>query len=114
MTTNPYIEFLQNNGVSTDEWNGGTGQFALESTLAIEAIDILKNMNVGILGGDMYYMEVGKIHYGYASWSTNSSHLNINGRLDVDLAAEMARKYIRTFPNIYNHPVVFFQFVLES
>lgn len=69
-----YLNFIKAKGKSLSEINPGSNEFALNIDDSLEAISLLKEAHVAILGGDILYAENGeKLTYIYENWYCEKS-----------------------------------------
>lgn len=71
-----YFELLREFGRPLAEINPGSSEVALSCEKAGEAIEILKELNRPILGGDIVSERNGSILYAYQAWGSKYISLN--------------------------------------
>lgn len=77
MTTyTEYLDFLKMKGKPLSAINPGSEEIALNSADAIEAIGLLKNCNLPILGGDVLTIDSDKLVYVDQHWGEKYNYLN--------------------------------------
>jgi hypothetical protein len=74
--TAEYFQFIRKNGKPLSEINPGSDEQALTVSDAFKAIDLLKDSNTGILGGDIISEENNKLVYAYQLWGQEYHCLN--------------------------------------
>lgn len=71
-----YLDFLRLKGYSLSEINPGSDELALSSKDALEAINLIKDANLQILGGDILTNDNEKLQYAYHLWGEEYHCLN--------------------------------------
>jgi hypothetical protein len=71
-----YYNFIQEKGKSLSEINPGSKEFALEVDDAMQAIELIKESQMPILGGDILSSKSGTLIYAYQSWGPQYHCLN--------------------------------------
>ena len=72
-----YLNFLKEKGHPLSEINSGSDEIALATNDAIQALDLLRNNQVAILGGDIFSeRENGSLIYAYQLWGSEYHCLN--------------------------------------
>jgi hypothetical protein len=65
---NEYVQLLQDCGLSLHTLNPGSQETALDRNSALEALRILSNYDISVLGGDVLEKNRGALQYTYANW----------------------------------------------
>lgn len=71
-----YTSFLKENGKPLSEINPGSNEFALTVSDALHALELLKESQTVILGGDVLSEENGRLVYAYQLWGEQYIYLN--------------------------------------
>ncbi|MBK9337909.1 MAG: hypothetical protein IPM98_15730 [Lewinellaceae bacterium] len=71
-----YLDFIKSKGRPLAEINPGSDEIALSAGEALEAIEILKDNELPILGGDIFSTDSGKLVYAYQIWGSEYHYLN--------------------------------------
>lgn len=67
-----YLELLENKGFSLEYMNPGTTEKALQYDDAMHAIELIKEDDFAILGGDIVTLDKkGEFTYAYLSWNVD-------------------------------------------
>jgi hypothetical protein len=90
-----YEEILAAKGVSLDRL--GLQELALRRSDALDAIQVLRDLSIPVLGGDVYLERAGGVELGYANW-----HVERQSREEAGQFAERscikAESYVMAFP----------------
>lgn len=76
-------------------------EFALNLGDALIALQLLKELNIAVLGGDVYFRNRDSIEPGYANWHTDRIH----GESDFDYCQRTwaeTEQYLTKFPKYSN------------
>lgn len=76
MAITEYIEYLKGKGKYLSDINPGSDEIALDANEALKAIELLKNNQIPILGGDILSTKSGKLIYAYQLWGSEYHCLN--------------------------------------
>jgi len=68
INTTRYFDFIRLKGKSLTEINPGSKELALNVNDALEAIELLKDVQQPILGGDVLTDNLGSLGYAYQFW----------------------------------------------
>lgn len=71
-----YFSFTKQKGKSVSEINPGSSEVALNVKDALFAIELVKNADTPILGGDVLSEYQGKLIYAYEYWGNQYIYLN--------------------------------------
>ena len=71
-----YLDFIKSKGRPLTEINSGSDEVALSATEALEAIELLKNNQLPLLGGDILSTDSGKLIYAHQLWGSEYHYLN--------------------------------------
>ncbi len=71
-----YLNYLKKNGIPLSEINIGSNEIALDVIDALKALDIFRNTNIIILGGDILSEEDNQLIYAYQYWGDKYQFLN--------------------------------------
>ncbi len=71
-----YLDFLKENGKSVSEINPGSDEKALNVEDALQALELIKDSQEFILGGDVLSEENNKLIYAYQLWGEEYIYLN--------------------------------------
>lgn len=104
MSISAYEDLLNAKGVRLDHF--GLNDVALRRDDAIAAVDIIGNEFIPILGGDVYFINGGRIELAYANWYTNKNP----GESIYDFCVRSIREtevYIKNFPDYKDKTPIF-------
>lgn len=73
---NKYFDFAKSKGIELSVINPGSKEIALEANDALEAINLIKECKLTILGGDVLSIKEGKLIYSYKFWGIEYHYLN--------------------------------------
>lgn len=77
MTKSEYLDFIKSKGRPLVEINPGSDEVALSVDIVLQAIELLKNNQVPVLGGDILSVDdLGKLIYAYQLWGSEYHCLN--------------------------------------
>jgi len=76
ITIMTYLNFIKEKGKSIGEINPGSDAYALEVDDALQAIEILKEIHIPVLGGDILSNKSGSLIYAYQFWGSQYHCLN--------------------------------------
>lgn len=93
-----YANFIQKKGRSMSEINPGSNEWALKIDDALEAIELLKDTAIVILGGDVIFEEKGKLSFGSESWHVDKKK-NENQQEFTTRSHEESKKYVYNIKN---------------
>lgn len=68
--------FIKEHGLSLNEINPGSNEYALKTNDAIKAVELLQGSRIAILGGDILSIVSGKLNYVYQNWGGEYHYLN--------------------------------------
>lgn len=71
-----YLNFIKEKGRPLSEINPGSGEIALAVDDALQAIELLKENQTAILGGDILSEDSGELVYAYQLWGEEYHYLN--------------------------------------
>jgi len=71
-----YLDFLREKGKPLSEINPGSDEIALTVDNALQALELLKDSRVAILGGDILSEENNELIYAYQLWGEEYHCLN--------------------------------------
>lgn len=71
-----YFDLLKSKGKPLSEINPGSDERALEISDALHAIELLRDSQLPILGGDIMSSDSGKLIYAYQLWGSEYHSLN--------------------------------------
>lgn len=71
-----YFDFIASQGLSIAEINPGSKEMALRVDNALEAIELLKDSQMPILGGDIITSNAGRLIYAYQLWGSEYHYLD--------------------------------------
>lgn len=71
-----YLDFIRLKGKPLADINPGSDEFALKVNDAFHAIELLKDSQLPILGGDVLTDNSGALVYAYQSWGSEYIYLN--------------------------------------
>ena len=71
-----YQSFLESKGMPISTFNPGSKEFALTVEDSFQAIKLLEDSNVAIIGGDVISDDSGKLRYAYQLWGSEYHYLN--------------------------------------
>jgi hypothetical protein len=71
-----YLDFLKEKGKPLSEINPGSDEIALTIDDALQALELLKDSKVTILGGDILSEEKNELVYAYQLWGDEYIYLN--------------------------------------
>jgi hypothetical protein len=96
MTTElTYDQLLASRGVSLQQL--GLADRALRHADALIAVEIVRQLRLPILGGDVYLVCDQRVELAYANWSCNPRD-GEDGAYYVTRSCDEARRYIAAFP----------------
>jgi hypothetical protein len=73
---NPYINFIKEKGKPLSDINPGSDELALAVSDALQALDLLRDSQTVVLGGDVLSEENNKLIYAYQLWGDEWQYLN--------------------------------------
>lgn len=76
MAITEYFEYIKQKGRPLSEINPGSDEIALDANEALKAIELLKDNETPILGGDILSTESGKLIYAHQLWGSEYHYLN--------------------------------------
>ncbi len=102
-----YLEFLKLKGKPLSEINPGSNEFALSVNDVLEAIEILKENEVLILGGDILSINnFGELIYAYQIWGDGQEYHYLNWSCkrndSPQKSYEIAKKAIKEADKVSN------------
>ena len=71
-----YLNFIKENGRPVSEINPGSDEIALSVDDALKAIELLKDNQAAVLGGDILSEDSGELIYAYQLWGEEYHYLN--------------------------------------
>ena len=71
-----YFEYIKEKGKSLSEINPGSNEYALEVDDTLQAISLLKESQIPVLGGDILSNKSGSLVYAYQFWGSQYHCLN--------------------------------------
>lgn len=71
-----YLNFIKEKGRPVSEINPGSDEIALTIDDALQAIELLKDNQTAILGGDILSEDNGELIYAYQLWGEEYHYLN--------------------------------------
>ena len=71
-----YLEFLKEKGKPLSEINPGSDEIALTVSDALHALELLRDTQTGILGGDILSEKNNELTYAYQLWGDEYIYLN--------------------------------------
>lgn len=71
-----YIDFIKEKGKPLSEINPGSDEIALTVSDALQALELLRDSQVAILGGDILSEENNELIYAYQLWGEEYQYLN--------------------------------------
>lgn len=71
-----YLDFLKEKGKPLSEINPGSDEIALTVSDALEALELLRDSQTAILGGDILSEENNGLIYAYQFWGEEYQYLN--------------------------------------
>lgn len=71
-----YLNFIKEKGRPLSEINPGSDEIALAVDDALQAIELLKDNQTAILGGDILSEDSGELIYAYQLWGEEYHYLN--------------------------------------
>lgn len=71
-----YIDFLKEKGKPLSEINPGSDEIALTVSDALQALELLRDSQAVILGGDILSEENNELTYAYQLWGDEYQYLN--------------------------------------
>lgn len=71
-----YLDFIKEKGRPVSEINPGSDEIALAVDDALQAIELLKDNQKAILGGDILSEDNGELIYAYQLWGEEYHYLN--------------------------------------
>lgn len=71
-----YLNFIKEKGRPLSEINPGSDEIALAVDDALQAIELLKDIQTAILGGDILSEDSGELIYAYQLWGEEYHYLN--------------------------------------
>lgn len=91
-----YFNFLREKGRPLLEMNVGSDEIALEPDDALQAVDLLKEIQIAVLGGDILSEEEnGKLIYAYQLWGDGQEYHCLNwycDKMDSENQEEYAKR----------------------
>ncbi len=66
-----YTQLINASGVHLDQINPGSNEVALPRKEALDALQLLTETSIAVLGGDVLQIAGGKLEYVYANWYCN-------------------------------------------
>jgi hypothetical protein len=88
------IDAILSNGIYLGVW--GIRNWAFPREQALETIDKLQNIGVGILGGDILTPKEGKCSYTYDNWHCDPNPLESKSDF-IKRSADVSREYITNY-----------------
>lgn len=76
ITASKYFDFIKLKGRPLSEINPGSDEKALEVDEALQAIELLRDSQLPILGGDITSSDSGRLIYAYQLWGSEYHYLN--------------------------------------
>ncbi|GAA4454998.1 Imm40 family immunity protein [Rurimicrobium arvi] len=73
---NSYLSFVKQNGRQLSEINPGSEEIALDIKNALKALELLKENQIAVLGGDILTEENDELIYAYQLWGGEYQYLN--------------------------------------
>ena len=70
------MNFIKEKGKAINEINPGSNGYALEVDEALKALEILKEIQIPVLGGDILSIKSGLLIYAYQFWGSQYHCLN--------------------------------------
>lgn len=71
-----YLNFIKERGKPVSQINPGSDEMALAVDDALQAIELLKNSQTAIIGGDILSEDEGELIYAYQLWGEEYHYLN--------------------------------------
>jgi len=71
-----YLDHIKSKGYSLASINPGSDEVALDVKDALQAIDLIKEANISVLGGDILTCNSEGLIYAYQSWGSQYHYLN--------------------------------------
>lgn len=71
-----YFDLLRSKGIPLSQINPGSDESAIEGSEALHAIELLKDSQLPILGGDILSSDSGKLIYAYQLWGSEYHFLS--------------------------------------
>lgn len=71
-----YLDFLREKGKPLSEINPGSEEIALTVSDALQGLELLRNSQAAILGGDILSEESDELIYAYQLWGDDYQYLN--------------------------------------
>ncbi len=90
-----FQKFLKECGRSLSEINPGSEEYALKMVDTVYAIELLKEAQLPIVGGDILSNESGKLSYAYLNWYCQKNE-NESMNVYANRSYEVAINYIRS------------------
>jgi len=99
-----YLNFIKEKGRPLSEINPGSDEIALAVDDALQAIELLKDNQTAILGGDILSEDSGELIYAYQLWGEEYHYLNwYCDRIDNESEDDyLKRSYILAKEGIVN------------
>jgi hypothetical protein len=110
---NKYTDFCKTNGVSLLEVYGGE-DYALTRTYALQAVTILRELGVGIVGGSVLFITRDKIRYpGTENWSVEEQW-KFGDKIGIENSLILAEKYVSNYKYTPEGEIAIFNLTLDS
>ncbi|MFZ0421471.1 MAG: Imm40 family immunity protein [Xanthobacteraceae bacterium] len=91
-----FEKFTAHHGIPLSGINPGSSEYALDRTRAIDAINILNDTDVAVLGGDVLRMGAERLEYVLDNWHFPSFKEKIDNAL-AGKSRDFARSYIEKY-----------------
>jgi hypothetical protein len=75
-STSTYLDFLKEKGKPLSEINPGSDEIALMVNDALQALELLRDSQTAVLGGDILSEENNELIYAYQLWGEEYQYLN--------------------------------------
>jgi Immunity protein 40 len=103
-----FVQYSKANGVPVDA--GTNTEFAFSRVNAMTSLNLFREQEVGILGGDVFVLVDGRLVHVYANWHCDP-RVNESKQEFAIRSQSTARNYIENYPSKDLEP--FFSFVLR-
>lgn len=67
-----YLKLIQSEGIPLNQWNPGSEETAWPWKTASRALELLRDTNVAIIGGDLAFLEDGRLCYRVENWGIHT------------------------------------------